>query len=194
MRNLLVHLLVAACCLSSTVSVDANDNLFGLPAPNDPKRPGAIVLHGGGRISEDVFEQFVQLAGGKNAKIVLVPSAGYRVADFGSERDFYRVVARRYSSWVQLQQTGRVRRFQFLSTDDPDDADNEAFVLHLADATGVWFSGGAQSRLNYRYVGEFPEQTKFQDALRRPSSRRRRGWYVRRYGGHPRDHDIMGRS
>lgn len=166
MKKPLVGLFVAACCLCSNVFVDANDNLFGLPSPIDPQRPGAVVLHGGGRISEDVFDKFVELAGGKNAKIVLVPSAGYRVADYNSERDFYRVVARRYSSWVQLQQTGRIRHFRFLYTDNPEDADNELFVLHLADATGVWFSGGEQIRLNYRYVGEFPEQTKFQEALR----------------------------
>lgn len=166
-RNRLVRLFVVSTCwLSFSWLVHAGDNLLGIPEPIDPQKPGAIVLHGGGRITEDVFDRFVELAGGKNAKIILVPSAGYRIADFNSEGEFLRVVSRRYSSWVQLQATGRVKRFYFVYTDDPKDADNDAFVKHLADATGVWFSGGAQSRLNYRYVGEFPEQTKFQEALR----------------------------
>jgi cyanophycinase len=30
----------------------------------------------------------------------------------------------------------------------------------------VWFSGGLQTRLNYRFVGRFPRQTRFQVALR----------------------------
>jgi cyanophycinase len=157
---------IFACLYCIGTPLRADDNLFGLPAPDDQQRPGAIVLHGGGRITEDVFDEFVSLAGGKNAKIVLVPSAGYRVADYNSEMEFLRVVMRRYSSWVQLQQTGRIKQFLFLYTDKPEDADNEAFVKYLQDATGVWFSGGAQSRLNYRFVGEFPEQTLFQDALR----------------------------
>lgn len=166
MREQRLGLFVVACCLSYSFSVDANDTVFGLPTPDNPEKPGAVILHGGGRITEDVFDQFVELAGGKKAKIVLVPSAGFRVADYTSEKEFLRVVSRRYSSWVQLQQTGRISKFQFLYTDDPGDADNDAFVKHLQDATGVWFSGGAQSRLNYRYVGEFPEQTLFQDSLR----------------------------
>jgi cyanophycinase len=61
---------------------------------------------------------------------------------------------------------GRVRAFEFLATDDPRDADDPAFVRPLAAATGVWFSGGRQPRLNYRFVGAFPHQTLFQAALR----------------------------
>jgi cyanophycinase-like exopeptidase len=30
----------------------------------------------------------------------------------------------------------------------------------------VWFSGGDQDRLNYRYVGHFPRRTRFQEAVR----------------------------
>ena len=41
-----------------------DDNPFGLPAPTQG-RPGAIVLHGGGDLTDDVFERFIELAGGK---------------------------------------------------------------------------------------------------------------------------------
>jgi len=60
-----------------------------------------------------------------------------------------------------------VADFRFLYTDDPDDADSTAFVKAVHQATGVWFSGGDQLRLNYRFVGKHPAQTKFQIALRR---------------------------
>src|SRR5207248_1871279 len=105
-------------------------------------------------------------AGGRRARVVLVPSAGYRPADYGSPQQFADAMKRRFNSWVRLAATGRVRSFQLLCTDDPDDADSSAFVRPLASATGVWFCGGAQSRLNYRYVGPFPRQTRFQAALR----------------------------
>lgn len=158
-------------CLLSAAQVSADDSVLGLPVPDDVARHGTVLLHGGGRVTDDVFDRFVELAGGKNASIVLVPSAGYRVVDFLSEADFVATVSRRYGSWVGLKMTRRVRDFKFLYTDDPDDADNEEFVKPLEQATGVWFSGGYQSRLNYRFVGEFPEKTRFQEALRRVVSR-----------------------
>jgi cyanophycinase len=144
----------------------ADDNPLGLPAPQDPERPGAVMLHGGKRITEDAFERFVELAGGRNARIVLVPSAGWRPADYTTRREFTDAISRRFGSWVRLASDGRVADFTFLATDDPADADDPAFVRPLLTATGVWFSGGAQSRLNYRYVGNYPRRTRFQEALR----------------------------
>lgn len=151
------------CALAGTGR--AEDSLIGLPKPDDEKRPGAVVLHGGGRITDDVFERFIELAGGRNASIVFVPSAGFRPADFGSEQELLAALARRYGSWVELQPAGRVRKFHFLYTDDPDDADNPEFLKPLTEATGVWFSGGYQGRLNYRFVAPFPGRTKFQELL-----------------------------
>jgi cyanophycinase len=144
----------------------ADDNILGLPAPRDPSRPGAVMLHGGERITDDAFARFVERAGGKQARIVLVPSAGYRRADYDSMQHFTDAMKRRFSSWVRLASTGQISSFEFLATDDPADADRAAFVRPLNSATGVWFCGGAQSRLNYRYVGQFPRQTRFQAALR----------------------------
>ena len=154
-------------CAGFAGTLRAQESLLGLPAPTDPKRPGAVVLHGGGRITEDVFDRFVELAGGRNASIVFVPSAGYRRADYNSEVELLSTLNRRYGSWVNLKLSGRIRQFQFLYTDDPDDADDPKFVKPLEQATGVWFSGGAQSRLNYRYVGAFPDRSRFQELLRK---------------------------
>ncbi len=142
-----------------------DDNPFGLPAPTQG-HPGTIVLHGGGELTDDVFERFIELAGGKEARIILVPSAGYLHSDYENEQQFLRVMHERFSGWVHLASSGNIRSFDFLYTDDPDDADAAAFVRPLETATGVWFCGGLQPRLNYRFVGEFPEQTRFQVALR----------------------------
>jgi cyanophycinase len=144
----------------------AQESILGLPAPHDMGRPGAVMLHGGGEFTNDAFARFVELAGGPQARIVLVPSAGYRRADYDSQDEFLGVLRRRFSSWVGLASAGRVKAFEFLATDDPADADDPGFVRPLTSATGVWFSGGRQPRLNYRYVGAFPRQTRFQAALR----------------------------
>jgi cyanophycinase len=160
------YLLLAMVVTCAPLLAAAEDNVLGLPKPHDVARPGALMLHGGGRITDDAFDRFIALAGGKGARIVLVPSAGYRPSDYDTKEQFIAVLQRRFGSWVRLVSTGRVAGFEFLYTDDPDEADNAAFVRPLLTATGVWFSGGGQGRLNYRFVGRFPKQTKFQAALR----------------------------
>lgn len=144
----------------------AEESAIGLPAPLDPQRPGSVMLHGGSTITEDAFERFVELAGGRDARIVLVPCAGYRRADYRSEAQYQQALRYRFSSWVDLATAGQIRSFRFLYTDTPDDAERGAFVRPLETATGVWFSGGEQSRLNWRFVGNFPQVTRFQQALR----------------------------
>jgi cyanophycinase len=144
----------------------AEDNVLGLPKPHDAQRPGAVVLHGGKRITDDAFERFIALAGGRRAHIVLVPSAGHRRSDYDSDEQFLAVLRHRFNAWVRLVATGRVARFEFLYTDDPGDADDAAFVRPLESATGVWFCGGAQTRLHYRFVSRYPRLTRFQQALR----------------------------
>ena len=159
--------LLSALVLCLLSQVQADDNPFGLPTPQQAAHLGAIVLHGGGELTDDVFERFIELAGGKEARIILVPSAGYRHSDYEDEQHFLRVMRERFSGWVRLASSGHIRSFDFLYTDDPDDADAASFVRPLETATGVWFCGGLQPRLNYRFVGQFPEQTRFQGALRK---------------------------
>jgi cyanophycinase len=143
----------------------ADENPLGLPAPLNKDKPGSILLHGGGSITDDVFERFIEMAGGKDARIVLVPSAGFRLGDYESESEFLDSVAVRFNAWVQLAVKGRVRSFQFVFTDEPEDANDPAFVKPLETATGVWFSGGSQERLHYRFVGKPESRTRFQSAL-----------------------------
>jgi cyanophycinase len=143
----------------------AAQDLLGMPTPRDPLQPGSVVLHGGGLVTDDVFDRFVELAGGRNARIVFVPVAGFRRELYSSDQTFFAAVSSRYSSWPALVRQGRAASFQFLYTDDPADADSANFCKALETATGVWFSGGWQSRLNYRFVGEYPRQTRFQKLL-----------------------------
>lgn len=158
--------LAAAFLIGLATSVSAAENVLGLPSPRDAARPGALLLHGGGSISNDAFDRFVTLAGGRQAKIVLIPSAGYRLADYASRAEFESALRRRFGSWVGLESTGAARSVRFLYTDDPADANDVAFVRPLTEATGVWFSGGAQARLHYRFVGASGRPTRFQVALR----------------------------
>jgi cyanophycinase len=148
-------------------ALHAADTILGLPAPQDPNRPGTLLLHGGGPLSSEVCARFLELAGGKQARIVLVPSAGFRRSDYTTGQQYTDALNRRFGSWLRLGANGWVKSVEILSTDAPRDCENAAFVRPLTTATGVWFSGGIQSRLNYLYVGNsFPRPSRFQVALR----------------------------
>ncbi|MBT5704769.1 MAG: peptidase S51, partial [Verrucomicrobia bacterium] len=37
---------------------------------------GSLILAGGGLLGDEILQRFVDLAGGKNARIVMIPTAG----------------------------------------------------------------------------------------------------------------------
>lgn len=100
---------------------------------------GTLVIVGGGSLTgTGIQEKFVELAGGANARIVVVPTAGGNRTSDGKIREYQeeQVVA----SWRRFG----VKSVTMLHTHDPKVADTEAFVTTLRDATGVWFNGGRQ--------------------------------------------------
>lgn len=99
-----------------------------------PKR-GAIIAAGGGLLDTAIYERFVRLAGGKDAKIVLIPTAGAR---YGS-----------HDGWTAIEELRKagVEQLEVLHTRSRSVADLAAFAAPLREATGVWFSGGRQFRL-----------------------------------------------
>lgn len=103
-------------------------------------RGGALVIAGGGALPDEVYDEFVRLAGGESARLVIIPTAH----PFESLAD----AKRAYGGWYDME----ARSVDFLHCDDPDEADDEQVVAPLRRATGVWIGGGAQGRLADRYV------------------------------------------
>lgn len=102
---------------------------------------GAIIAAGGGALDQRIYEEFVEMAGGPEARIVLIPTAG---AEFGS-----------HDGWTAIEELKKagVEQLEILHTRSSAVADLEAFAAPLEDATGVWFSGGRQWRLVDVYLG-----------------------------------------
>lgn len=96
---------------------------------------GAIIAAGGGRLGPSIYQRFVELAGGEDARIVLIPTAG---TEYGSH-DGWTAIER-------LREAG-VRQLEVLHTRSRSVADLEVFASPLERATGVWLSGGHQWRL-----------------------------------------------
>jgi cyanophycinase len=118
---------------------DVTAQACATPCVGPPR--GALIAAGGGKLDQRIFEEFVRLAGGPEARIVLIPTAG---AELGS-----------HDGWTAIEQLRKagVRRIEILHTRSRTVAELEAFASPLESATGVWLSGGRQWRLVEVYLG-----------------------------------------
>ncbi len=110
---------------------------------------GSLVVVGGNMQDRAIYERFIELAGGPEAKIVYIPTAGG-----GESYD-------QFCSCLNRWREYGAEEIQLLHTYDKAEADTDAFVAALRDATGVFFGGGRQWRLVDAYAG-----TKTEEALR----------------------------
>lgn len=141
-----IALLSLALCLSFSGFAAAQE--YG------PAKGTLVIVGGGATEGTGIVERFIQLAGGPNARIVVVPTAGGNRNPDGTVRPYKEedVIA----SWVRRG----VKQVTMLHTHDPKVADTDAFVANLRQATGVWFNGGRQwnivdSYANTRTYKEF---------------------------------------
>ena len=128
--------------------------LFGMAMAREapvvgPARGSLVIVGGGGKEMEIILGKFVELAGGKGARIVVVTTAASSDPKHNYDRSWVTAFAR--------EKLG-VEELTVLHTHDPKIADTEAFVKPIKRATGVWFGGGRQWRLTRAYGGTRSEQ------------------------------------
>lgn len=116
---------------------------------------GAILVAGGGKLPPEIRNRLIERAGGKKARVVLLPTADADADDMAKRESFY---------WPGLRES--VASVEWLHTHDRDTADTPAFSESLDDATCVWVAGGDQIRLSLAYAGTLVEQ-KLHAVLRR---------------------------
>jgi cyanophycinase len=123
-------------------------------APQVGPERGSLVIVGGAMRSPDIYRRFIQLAGGPDAHIVLVPTAG------GDEEydEFYQGL----NAW----RDAGARNLTVLHTTDPAVADTDEFIAPLKTAGGLFFFGGRQWRLVDSYGGTKSEEA-FRSVLER---------------------------
>lgn len=146
----------------------AQANSFGLPEPIRAQKAGSVMLHGGGSgVRQYVRQEFLRLAGGSDARIVLIPS-DYEEREPGEsleEFDGRLGGMKSYGRWVELCRDNHAR-FQFLHWDCPEDPDNARFFAALDEATGIWMPANDQEWIIKRLAGDPLKPTRFQLALR----------------------------
>lgn len=99
---------------------------------------GSLFIVGGGRLSENLILDFIELAGGMDAPIVVIPTAGGRPTYDNRQGNFIR--------------NAGATNVTMLHTYDRKVADSEAFIEPLKNAKAVWFQGGRQWRLVDAYA------------------------------------------
>ena len=113
-----------------------------LPYATSQGVPGALVICGGGDLPDTLREEFVRLAGGPQARIVVFLTAG---DDEDLEDDEVDV--------LQLFRAFHPASITYLHTRQKDIANDPNFSIPLRQATGVWFVGGKQTSLANSYTG-----------------------------------------
>ncbi len=101
---------------------------------------GALVIVGGAMRDQAIVERFLNLAGGPDAPIVVIPTAGG-----GEEYDQY------WRGLLQFKAAGATN-LTVLHTTDRAESDTDAFAQPIREARGVWFGGGRQWRLADSYL------------------------------------------
>jgi cyanophycinase len=140
-----------------SVAVIATTVALAVPAFAQPRvgpAKGTVVVVGGGSMGPEIYSRFIQAAGGPDALIIDVPTAGGDTV--------YNQDAPGTRGW----KLAGAKNVYVLHTKDRKLADSDSFAAIVAKAGGVWFEGGRQFHLWDSYGGTKTEKA-FHDVLAR---------------------------
>jgi cyanophycinase len=140
-----------------SVAVIATTVALAVPAFAQPRvgpAKGTVVVVGGGSMGPEIYSRFIQAAGGPDALIIDVPTAGGDTV--------YTQDAPGTRGW----KLAGAKNVYVLHTKDRKLADSDSFAAIVAKAGGVWFEGGRQFHLWDSYGGTKTEKA-FHDVLAR---------------------------
>src|SRR5215471_15119187 len=131
--------------------------VFAQQAPEYGPAKGTLLIVGGGALAgTGIEEKFIQLAGGKDKKFVIVPTAGGNRDANGSIHNYKEEDV--VKPWKALGLTD----VHMVHTHDPKIADSPEFASVLRNANAVWFNGGRQWNLVDSYADSLTEREFFE--------------------------------
>jgi cyanophycinase len=116
---------------------------------------GTLILAGGGKNPEVVLARFMKAAGGAKGRVVVIPTASESAADPKANEIYL-------SQWLSYQPES----LKLMHAKTREAASQEEFLKPFREATGVWLSGGDQTRLTKMYLGT-PVEKELQALLSR---------------------------
>jgi cyanophycinase len=155
MRSLSIFIAAFAFALNLPVfsqsSMDASPGTLSHKVGSRGPAKGTLLIIGG-NASGIFYEKFMELVGGADAPIVIIPTAA--TSDFLSAEDlenFKNSFIRRGFNQVTV-----------LHTRDLQAANSEEFVEPIRNARGIWFSGGRQWRHADSYLNTLTHKAFFE--------------------------------
>jgi cyanophycinase len=137
-------LIFCAASIGTRVFLGAGPDSFApsLPPTTRVGPPhGSLLVVGGGTLGPEIYRRFIDLAGGPDALIIDVPTAG---GDSAYSSDW---------SGARVLRAAGARNVKVLHTISRKIADSDSFAAPLRRAGGVWFDGGRHWRLVDSYLG-----------------------------------------
>lgn len=151
---LFLTLIVFSGCNLSNKETDKTPQPIQQIETSGPKNGALLII--GGAASEKFYTKFMELVGGANAPIVVIPTA---VSSDTLSKEF-----------LERFKTGFINRgftdVTVIHTRIPDEANSENFIKPIKKASGVWFSGGRQWRHSDSYLNTKTHQA-IKDLLER---------------------------
>lgn len=141
----------------ASIAAFATTVAFAVPATAQPRvgpAKGTVIVVGGGSMGPEIYSRFIEAAGGPDALIIDVPTAG--------GDSVYTQDAPGTRGW----KLAGAKNVYVLHTKDRKLADSDSFANIVAKAGGVWFEGGRQFHLWDSYGGTKTEKA-FHDVLAR---------------------------
>ena len=113
---------------------------FPAPQPPSPEvEKGTLIIIGGGGMPKGIISKFVELAGGEEASIVVLPTAN---PDPISEKEGIERAFRKAGAKKVTVLAGRTL----------EKVDSDIYLEVFRNATGIWFGGGRQWRFADAYL------------------------------------------
>lgn len=116
--------------------------------------PGTLFICGGGILPDAMVDRFFELAGGKEAKIILVTTASTLAGTPDIEAKYERWISRPHA------------RLDFFHARNRTEAESPDFCEKIRSATAVWFAGGNQNLVTEAYLGTLAAK-EFENVLHR---------------------------
>ncbi len=137
MKRLFLLLAGMACSLALSAQ---NPTAVDLSETRHGPEKGSLVIIGGGTVTDEIWDRFIDLAGGKNARIVVITNAS------GPGDDYHSAAIDALSERLGAD---RVTRMHLATIDEANDEKN---LAPLRRATGIYFTGGRQWRISEVYL------------------------------------------
>ena len=151
-KGLLIAAFLTGSAACTPRATQAGAGASGPPKVGPPN--GTVMVVGGGALGPEIVARFIDAAGGPDALIIDVPTAG---------GDSVYPATWRGANFLRA---GGAKNVVVLHTKDNKVADSDQFAAVLARAGGVWFEGGRQWHLVDSYAGTKTERA-FHEVLAR---------------------------